>query len=298
MSETATLNVQDWDNSISHRYMVVLPVSLILEDPDNPNPRGPVGETTDLQESMRAHGIREPLQVRPAPDKEGYYYRISGARRQAAARALDWKMVPAIVDEDVDPAEVRRLMMATEVRKEHPPIVLDKTGRVIGGLCLAVYEEIEAGRLRQDLAPAMGVTADLVGAYYQLYLEDSGLSRRVGDGDMSISAYSLVKHSPPEVRNYLAQKRGRISASYVRDTLRNWSKIQAKSGQPAEPIREEPAEKGPTLREPVGEALPLLNGALERVTQLVNQRIPIGPLETVVLDQLADKVMELKRNAH
>ena len=63
-------------------------VNQVLEDPDVPNMRGPViGDTTELQESIKIRGIEEPLWVRAGREPDTYY-RIDGQIRRAAARII------------------------------------------------------------------------------------------------------------------------------------------------------------------------------------------------------------------
>ncbi len=254
---------------VEGRVLVSVPIDRVIPDPQRPNIRGRIVDTTDLQPSIKENGIQVPLQVRVAPDKPGYFYRIAGARRQIAARAVGLKHIPVIVEEDIDEGEIRRLMLISDLHKSEPHIVLDKEGFAIAGKCRAVYEEIEiGGSTRQELATAMGVSPDIIGAYYCLYDEIPAIQVKVAKGQMAITVYSLIKHHGPDVKHYMAQKRGKVSARYVRDALRNWKggvdvsiAVQEKEGE--EPKQSPPVtvtiKRMMTVPQLLGNALDSLN---------------------------------------
>ena len=39
---------------------------------------------------------------------------------------------------------------------------------------------------------------------------------------MAITVYSLIKHQGPEVKRYFAEKKGGVSATYIRKALKKW----------------------------------------------------------------------------
>lgn len=218
-----TSNVQD--GSVAGRILMTVPIDSVIPDPERPNIRGKVLDTTDLQPSIRDHGILQPILVRESPDDPLLYYRISGERRQVAARAVGLKTIPVIVGEDLEERDIRRIMLASDLHKREPHIVLDIDGNVIAGKCKAIYEELsddETTVTRQDLADALGVSSDIVGAYFILHTDIPEIQKKVAKGQMAITVYSLVKHHGPELKLYLAAKKGKVSANYVRATLKEW----------------------------------------------------------------------------
>lgn len=217
-------NVQDAD-----RLFLTVPIGSVIPDPERPNIRGKVLDTTDLQPSVREHGILQPILVRHVPGEKGLYFRISGERRQVAARAVGLKELPVIVGEDFDERDIRRIMLASDLHKKEPHIVLGPKGEVIAGKCKAIYEELsdeETATTRQDLADDLGVSADVIGAYYMLYSDIPQIQKKVASGQMAITVYSLIKHHGIEVKLYLADKKGKVSANYVRTVLRTWKDRQ------------------------------------------------------------------------
>ncbi|HVT60297.1 MAG TPA: ParB/RepB/Spo0J family partition protein, partial [Thermoanaerobaculia bacterium] len=72
----------------------------VAPDPDQPRRRVEAGDVVELAESVRAHGVVQPLVVRPHParGKDGPRFMIiTGERRWAAAREAGRKTVPVVV---------------------------------------------------------------------------------------------------------------------------------------------------------------------------------------------------------
>lgn len=84
-----------------------LPMVVALDDIDfDPGqPRRAVREegVAELAESIRHHGVLEPVSLRPHPGQEGRYIVNRGERRVRAACRAGLATVPAFVDERIDP---------------------------------------------------------------------------------------------------------------------------------------------------------------------------------------------------
>lgn len=86
----------------SGRPLMVL-VSLIDEDPNNPRTEFPESENEELADDIRERGILQPLVVHPA-DSAGRYRIHFGAKRLRAARRAGLDAVPVVVrDAPADP---------------------------------------------------------------------------------------------------------------------------------------------------------------------------------------------------
>lgn len=72
-------------------------LDLYLVHPHPSNPRGSLGDLTELVESIRKHGILQPLTVRPHPTRVGHYEIVAGHRRYAAALLAGLDRVPVVV---------------------------------------------------------------------------------------------------------------------------------------------------------------------------------------------------------
>jgi len=143
----------------------------------------------ELAESILAHGIMQPIVVRPAPgaaneDARGRYEIIAGERRYRAARLAGLETVPVIVKEVADDQ----------------------------ALSLALIENIQ----RQELNPVEEALA------YQKLIQDYGLTqdelaRQVSKDRSSIANHLRLLKLPTEVQQMLED--GRLSMGHARALL-------------------------------------------------------------------------------
>lgn len=155
----------------------------------NPNPHQPRthfdGATlTELADSIRAHGIIQPLVVTMAPDQPDRYWIVAGERRWRAARLAGLTVVPAIVRE----ASPQQLME------------------------WALVENVQ----RDDLNPLEEAVA------FQALLADFGLTQaevaeRVGKSRSAVANSVRLLHLPPDAQQAIVD--GRISAGHARALL-------------------------------------------------------------------------------
>jgi len=78
------------------------PVAQFIPTPDNPRTVRENQALREMADSIRKHGILEPLLARPHPTKKNKFDLRAGARRLAAAKLAGAKVVPAIVREMTD----------------------------------------------------------------------------------------------------------------------------------------------------------------------------------------------------
>src|SRR5881392_2271601 len=75
-----------------------IPVGQISRNPFQPRREFNAEDLSELQESLTASGLLQPITVRRRPGKDGFEL-IAGERRVRAARNLGWKEIPAIIKE-------------------------------------------------------------------------------------------------------------------------------------------------------------------------------------------------------
>lgn len=118
-----------------------------------------------LQEDLRLNGQREPLTVRPDPDRTGSFQLVVGSRRLAAARALGWSTVLVRVL-NLDPAQAATLALANEIDPAKSQTYLERGWaatrtqqlRADGGLPAGIRSMArELGMKRSTLANALRV---------------------------------------------------------------------------------------------------------------------------------------------
>ena len=160
-----------------------IPIAQVARNPFQPRTEFNVEDLVELQESLKASGLLQPITVRRRPGKDGFEL-IAGERRLRAASKLGWKEIPAIIRE-----------------------IDDKTL-----LTLALVENLQ----RTDLNPI-----EEGEGYYRL-LHDFGLTQQqiaetVGKDRTTIANMLRVLQLPESVRRLLQD--GKLSMGHAKVLL-------------------------------------------------------------------------------
>jgi ParB family chromosome partitioning protein len=92
-----------------------IPVAEIRSNPFQPRKSFKPEELTELQESLKANGLLQPVTVRQSPQGKGYEL-IAGERRLRAAAALGWEKIPAVV-KDLSDQEILTLALVENLQR-------------------------------------------------------------------------------------------------------------------------------------------------------------------------------------
>jgi len=76
-----------------------IPIELIHRNPAQPRQHFSEEELAELEESIRATGVLQPILVRPSPSRTGEYEIVAGERRWRASQRAALKAIPALVRE-------------------------------------------------------------------------------------------------------------------------------------------------------------------------------------------------------
>lgn len=128
--------VGEWLSGLSVRRADMIPLDLIVDDPDFINCRlaAPADRLAALAESMQREGQKTPITLIPSSDGQHYHVR-AGFRRTAAARQLDWQRIAAIIlPADTPPAEEYWTNVVENVTRDQ----------------LSTYEVARAAQLMRD----------------------------------------------------------------------------------------------------------------------------------------------------
>ena len=256
-----------------------LPIYKVEPNPNQPRQDFDPEELEALADSIRTHGIIQPLTVREMPN--GYYQIIAGERRWRAARLAEVSEVPAVVME----ADDKKVME------------------------LALIENLQ----RQDLNPveeAMG---------YQSLMEEYGLTqeeaaKRVGKSRPAVAnSLRLLGLCPPALE---LVRKGELTAGHARAVLTLKSeKLQMEAAKKiislslsvrqAETLCKNMAKEPAPKKEPdfavdyVAECEKTLSKALGRGVKIVNGkrkgRFELEFYGEEDLQNLLDALMQLKK---
>lgn len=99
-----------------------IPIDLIDPNPDQPRRNFRQGELEELAESIRHHGIIQPLILRAAPDDGARYQIIAGERRWRAAQIAGLHDIPAVVRELEDQQVIEFAIIENVQRVDLDPV--------------------------------------------------------------------------------------------------------------------------------------------------------------------------------
>jgi len=101
-------------------------ISAIRPNPYQPRREFDETELAELQASLKASGLLQPISVRPASG--GHYELISGERRLRAATRLGWSEIPAVVRDDVDDRTLLTLALVENLQRANLNAVEEARG--------------------------------------------------------------------------------------------------------------------------------------------------------------------------
>jgi ParB family transcriptional regulator, chromosome partitioning protein len=167
-----------------------LAVEMLEPSPYQPRVDMDPAALADLVESIRAHGILQPLLVRPHPQTQGHYQIIAGERRWRAAQAAGLHEVPALVRPLEDAAAMAAALVENLQRQDLNAIEeADGYRRLID----------EFRMTQESLAEAVGKSRSHVANTMRLLNLPKAVQTEVKNGAISAGhARALLAHPEPE----------------------------------------------------------------------------------------------------
>lgn len=173
-----------------------MPIDRLSEDPNNPRTEFPEAEIDELAESIRQHGVLQPLVVRPT-DLPGHYCIHHGAKRSRAARRAGLSEVPVVVcDAPVDP-----YAQVAENQKRHGLTPLD--------MARLIRRQSDTGDSNATIARRMGIDQTTIAHHLALLELPGELNEALQAGRCTsprtlYELNSLYRHEAERVRALLA----------------------------------------------------------------------------------------------
>lgn len=98
-----------------------LPLSAIRKSPTNPRKRFVESKHLEMVESVKRHGVMQPVLLRPWPDEPGVFELVAGERRYRAASAAKLELLPALV-RNLSDDEVLHVQIVENLQRDdlHP----------------------------------------------------------------------------------------------------------------------------------------------------------------------------------
>lgn len=229
----------------------LIPIDQIVEDPDQPRKGYDEESLQGLAESIRRHGLINPITVRPLPDGKTYQI-ITGERRWRAAQLAGLTEIPCVVKQaDYNLALVEQLIENLQ-REDLAPI--DKA-RALKTL------KQSKGLTNRELAQMLGLSERTISIWLGL-LE---LPEEVGEQVIAVSgrppagsiteshARSLLELDDPKLQTRVAEKireeelTSEETAALVRTLREEPERAEEILGQPAAQVLAAADVRGPAV---------------------------------------------------
>lgn len=153
---------------------VYLPIAKVEPGLNQPRKQFDENSLNDLADSVREHGIIQPLTVRRL--SSGYYQIIAGERRWRAAKIAGLSEVPAVIVE-ADDRKVMEIGLIENLQREDLNPMEEADGY------LALKEEF--GMTQEEIAQRMGKSRPAIANALRLTTLPALLREMVVDGDLS-----------------------------------------------------------------------------------------------------------------
>ncbi|MCU0831535.1 MAG: ParB/RepB/Spo0J family partition protein [Rhizobiaceae bacterium] len=165
-------------------------IGLVSPNPANPRRAFNDAELADLAESVRAHGVVQPVIVRPAPGRPGAYELIAGERRWRAAQRAGLERIPVLI-KPVDDKTALELAIVENVQRADLNAVEEAAGYQ---QLIDIYEYSQ-----NDLAQVIGKSRSHVANTLRLLRLPETVRAHIISGALSAGhARALITANDPE----------------------------------------------------------------------------------------------------
>jgi len=170
-----------------------IPIDLVQRNPQQPRKHFDESDLTDLANSIRAHGVLQPILVRPIAD--GRFEIVAGERRWRAAQRAGLHAIPAVIRE-LNEVEVLEIAIVENVQRTDLNPIEEAQG------FQALIDRF--GRTQQEIADAVGKSRPHIANMLRLLSLPDDLQEMVRDGRLS-SGHARAILTAPDPRG-LAQR--------------------------------------------------------------------------------------------
>jgi ParB family chromosome partitioning protein len=171
-----------------------IPIDAIDPNPEQPRRVFDAVQLRSLADSIRRHGVLQPVVVRRAGDR---YQLIVGERRWRASREAGLASIPAVVADVEDRARLEVALVENVQRRDLNPIELAHAFRTLG----------EAGATQEEIGERVGLDRSTVANHLRLLDLSSEMQSDVEAGRLSAGhAKALLQVANPERRRHLRDR--------------------------------------------------------------------------------------------
>jgi ParB family chromosome partitioning protein len=212
-----------------------IPVKDIEEDPAQPRQEFDAASMDELEQSVRIHGVKTPISIRPHPTEQKRWILNFGARRLRASKAVGKTTIPAFIDRShTDYQQVIENLQREDLKPRE--------------LAMFIKKKMDEGEKQAKIAELLGVNRSMVTNHLALIdmpacMEEIYATGRCVSAKTLYDLRNLHKEFPKEVEQWSgkAQDITRATVSALASELKGLQK---------EKVTEEKEERGSEERKP------------------------------------------------
>lgn len=166
-----------------------LPIEMLHPNPFQPRTRFDDKTIAELAESIRDHGIMQPILVRPMKGRNGEYEIIAGERRWRAAQKAQQHRIPVVV-RTIDDTEALELALIENVQREDLSPIEEARG----------YQRLadEFGHTQAKIAKVVGKSRPHIANLVRLLALPPAVQEMLADGKLTMGhARALITSDSP-----------------------------------------------------------------------------------------------------
>jgi len=162
-----------------------VPIDLVQRNPNQPRKHFDESELSELSDSIKAHGVLQPILVRPIAD--GRYEIVAGERRWRAAQRAGLHAIPAVIRE-LDEVEILEIGIIENVQRADLNPIEEAQG----------YQALidRFGRTQQDIADVVGKSRPHIANMLRLLALPEDIMEMVRDGRLSAGHARAILTAP------------------------------------------------------------------------------------------------------
>lgn len=216
-----------------------LAVANIQPNPFQPRREFKPEELAELEASLKANGLLQPVTVRAVAGHAGHYELVAGERRLRAAVRLGWTEIPALVREFDDQAMLTLALVENLQRADLNPI-----DEAVG--VRRLLEEF--GLTQQQVADALGKDRSTIANLIRVLALPSGVQALISSSQLSLG-HARALLTVADTRLLLQLARQAVDEGWsVREVERRSreavARTPSKGGRPAREVSPSPAPGG------------------------------------------------------
>lgn len=187
------------DGTAKLRGAMMVPVSRLVADPDQPRKQFDAEDLDRLATSIKARGVLQPIRVR-WDDVRNAWVIVTGERRWRAALLLGMETIPAVEAGHQSPQEtLSDQLVENALRTDLTPL---EQARAIQGLME------QTGWTQTRVGEELGISQPQISKVLSLLKVPEAVQAKVEAGEMAIEAASSLRRVEPEAARSIAEQGG------------------------------------------------------------------------------------------